>query len=295
MNLGMSKEAPVFLHYTKAELDRNFDQRGWIPNALEIIGRHVERSRRTRDRMSYIADVRYGPHADEVLDYFPTKEKNAPVHIFVHGGAWKNFTKNDYSFPAESFVAAGFHTVILNFSKLPTVRLPEMIDQVRRGIAWVFKNAAPYGGDPLRLSMSAHSSGAHLAANALITDWSAFDCPPDIVKAAACVSGPYDLEPVMLSARSSYVELDNAEVAALSVNRHTDRIPCPVTVAYADGDTDEFQRQSREFAKALERSGRLADCRCFPGLNHFEIMEQFGEPQGDLIRYIVGSIGPAAI
>ena len=67
-----------------------------------------------------------------------------------------------------------------------------------------------------------------------------------------------------------------------------------MTIAYADGDTDEFQRQSREFAKALELSGRLADCRRFPSLNHFEIMEQFGEPQGDLIRYIVASIRPAA-
>ena len=108
------------------------------------------------------------------------------------------------------------------------------------------------------------------------------------------MSGPYDLEPVMLSARSSYVELDDTEVAALSINRHTDRIPCPVTIAYADGDTDEFRRQSQEFANSLRRSGRLADCRCFAGLNHFEIMEQFGEPESDLIRYVVSSIGPAA-
>jgi arylformamidase len=290
----MLKEAPVFLHYTKAELDRNFDQRGWIPNALELIERHIERSRRTRERLPHIADIRYGQHPDEVLDHFPTAQRNAPVHVFVHGGAWKNFTKSDYSFPAESFVAAGFHTAILNFSKLPTVRLPQMVEQVRRGVAWVYKNAAQYGGDPERLSLSAHSSGAHLAANALITDWAAFDCPPSIVKAAACVSGPYDLTPVMLSARSSYVELDAAEVAALSVNRHADRIPCPVTIAYADGDTDEFRRQSQEFANALRRTGRLAECRCFAGLNHFEIMEQFGEPESDLMRYIIDRLESAA-
>ncbi len=288
----MLHEAPVFLHYTKAELDRNFDQRGWIPNAPDIIERHIERSRRTREKLPHVADIRYGPHIDEVLDYFPTAQADAPVHVFVHGGAWKNFTKNDYSFPAESFVAAGFHTVVLNFAKLPTIRLPEMVEQVRRGVAWVYKNAAQYGGNPDRLSISAHSSGAHLAANALITDWTAFGCPPDVVKAAVCVSGPYDLEPVMLSARSSYVELDNAEVEALSINRHTDRIPCPVAIAYAEGDTDEFRRQSQEFANALRRSRRLAECRCFTGLNHFEIMEQFGEPESELIRYVVSSIGP---
>ena len=30
----------VFLHYTQAELDRNYDQRGWIENAEEIIARY---------------------------------------------------------------------------------------------------------------------------------------------------------------------------------------------------------------------------------------------------------------
>ena len=254
----MLKDEPVFLHYTKAELDRNFDQRGWIANAEAIIARHIERSRRTRDNLTFVPNLRYGDHPDEVLDYFPATRNGAPIQVFVHGGAWKNFGKNDYSFPAEGFVPAGFNTVILNFSKLPSVRLPVMVDQVRRGVAWVYKNARRYGGDPKRLYMSAHSSGAHLTANTLLTDWSTLDCPPDTVKAAACVSGPYDLEPVMLSARSSYVTLDKADVLALSVTRHIDQIPCPVLVAYADGDTDEFQRQSLEFADRARPRGRLA-------------------------------------
>jgi arylformamidase len=291
MSLGMLAAQPIFLHYTKAELDRNFDQRGWIPNAEAIIARHIERSRRTREKLTFIPNLRYGEHPDEVLDFFPAARKDAPIQVFVHGGAWKNFGKDDYSFPAEGFVPAGFNTVILNFSKLPHVRLPVMVDQVRRGVAWVYKNAERYGGDPNRLYMSAHSSGAHLTANALLADWSTLDCPPDAVKAAACVSGPYDLEPVMLSARSSYVTLNKAEMVALSVTRHTERIPCPVVVAYADGDTDEFQRQSREFANAVERSGRLAGCKRLSGLNHFEIMEQFGEPNGELVRFILVHLG----
>jgi arylformamidase len=289
----MLKDEPVFLHYTKAELDRNFDQRGWIANAEAIIARHIERSRRTRDNLTFVPNLRYGDHPDEVLDYFPATRNGAPIQVFVHGGAWKNFGKNDYSFPAEGFVPAGFNTVILNFSKLPSVRLPVMVDQVRRGVAWVYKNARRYGGDPKRLYMSAHSSGAHLTANTLLTDWSTLDCPPDTVKAAACVSGPYDLEPVMLSARSSYVTLDKADVLALSVTRHVDQIPCPVLVAYAEGDTDEFQRQSLEFAHALGRCGRLAARKCLPGLNHFEIMEQFADPESELVRFILANIREA--
>ena len=78
---------------------------------------------------------------------------------------------------------------------------------------------------------------------------------------------------------------------ALSVNRHTDRIPCPVIVAYADGDTDEFQRQSREFANALDHSGRLAERRRVSGVNHFELMEQFADPESELVRCILAQMG----
>ena len=161
----MLAEKPIFLHYTKAELDRNFDQRGWIANAEAIIARHIERSRGTREKLTFVPDLRYGKHPDEMLDYFPAERKGAPIQVFVHGGAWKNFGKNDYSFPAEAFVPAGVSTAILNFSKLPHVRLPVLVDQVRRAVAWVYKNADRYGGDPERLYMSAHSSGAHLTAN----------------------------------------------------------------------------------------------------------------------------------
>ena len=105
----MLAEKPIFLHYTKAELDRNFDQRGWIANAEAIIARHIERSRGTREKLTFVPDLRYGKHPDEMLDYFPAERKGAPIQVFVHGGAWKNFGKNDYSFPAEGFVPAGVH------------------------------------------------------------------------------------------------------------------------------------------------------------------------------------------
>jgi arylformamidase len=42
--------------------------------------------------------------------------------------------------------------------------LMTMADQVRRAVAWVYKNAASFGGDPNRLYVSGHSSGGHLPA-----------------------------------------------------------------------------------------------------------------------------------
>jgi len=275
-------EKTVFLHYTQAELDRNFDQRGWVKNALEIIGRYPELSKATRARFEH-RTLAFGPGEDDTLDLFPAQATKAPVQIFVHGGAWRNFTKDDYSFPADAYVPAGVHTVVLNFTNVPKVRLPQMADQVRRGIEWVYRNAAGFGGDPERIYLSAHSSGAHLSALALQKD--------AYVRAATLVSGPYYLEPVVLSARSSYVKLEPHELAELSPGLHAERMTCPVLIAYAESDTDEFRRQSREFAAALRNAGRLQDEVCHPGVNHFELMEKFADPDHALVRGILQQMG----
>ena len=268
----------VFLHYTQEELNRNFDQRSWVSNALEVIAHYPVLSAATRARLEHRANVPYGPGEDETLDIFPARS-GGPIQVFVHGGAWRNFSKDDYSFPADTYVPAGINTVIVNFTNLPKVRLPQMVDQVRRAIAWVHANARSFGGDAGQLYLSAQSSGAHLSACALSS--------MDFVKAATFVSGPYYLDPVMLSKRSDYVKLSETEVRELSPGLHADRIRCPVIIAYAEHDTDEFQRQSREFAAALDKAGRLQKLMRLPGVNHFELMECFTDERHPLVRAIL--------
>ena len=274
----------VFLHYTQQELDRNFDQRGWAPNAAAVIARYEAHSERARRLFDCRRDLQYGASAEERLDLFIAAARPAPVRIFVHGGAWRNFGKENFAFPALAFVPAGVHTAILNFAKLPNVRLPEMVRQVRDGIAWLYRNAGRFGGDPERLYVSAHSSGAHLAAMALTSDWPALGLPPDIVKAATLASGPFDLEAVMLSARSAYIDLLPQEIRGLSPVLQAHRLTCPVTLAYAERDTDEFRRQSRAFAGAAERAGRLDRLVAIPDLNHFELCESLAFPESVLSR-----------
>lgn len=275
----------VYLHYTQSELDRNFDQRSWVSNALDVIARYPGSAAATRKRLAHEANVAYGPTSHEVLDIFPAADKHAPVIVFVHGGAWRNFTKDDYSFVAEGFVPHGYTTVMVNFAKIPEVSMPVMVDQVRRAFAWVHGNIAEFGGDPQRLFVGGHSSGAHQAATVLCQAGS--ELPHGAVRAAALISGPYDMRPVLLSARSSYVKLSPAEADAMSPLRHVDRVRCPIYVGYCEHDTDVFQHFSREFAAALDRAGRLVAMDRFTGFNHFEHMEEFGRPDSALVRTIV--------
>jgi arylformamidase len=224
------------------------------------------------------------------MDIFPAPRPSGAGLVFLHGGAWRNFTKDDFSFVAKEFVMAGITTVIVNFSKLLTVRLPDVVVQVRRAIAGIYERASALGIDRNQLYLCGHSSGAHLAATALLTDWSAFGAPADVIKGCACISGCYDLHPVLLSARANYIKLRSEEVHALSPQRHVERLPCALLAAYAEHDTDEFRRHSEDFAEALRRVERLAVLLHVPTINHFEIIELLGRPGSVLLNAVLSHL-----
>jgi arylformamidase len=293
--LARAQDAPkVFMDYTPEELDRAYDQRVWAPNAAEVIERYATASEAVRARLRRRADVPYGPTADETLDIFPAPAPDAPIHVFVHGGAWRGGHKDDYSFPAETFVSAGAHYVALNFANIPKVRLPEMAAQVRRAVVWLYRNARGFGGDPERIYLSGHSSGGHLAAVALTTDWAALGVPDTVIKAGLCISGMYDLRPVLLSARSAYVTVTREEEAELSPQRHLDRIRCPIVVAHGDRESPEFERHAVEFDAALRRASLASELVVGRNLNHFEILETLAQRDGLLARAALRQMGRSA-
>jgi arylformamidase len=250
-----------------------------------VIARYATTSAAVRARVRREADLRYGVTADEVLDWFPTATAGAPVLVFVHGGAWRAGRKDQYSFPAEPLITAGAHYVALDFASVPRVRLPEMAAQVRRGLAWVSANARRFGGDPDRVHVAGHSSGAHLAAVALLAE------PASLARSALCVSGTYDLRATLLSARGAYLEVGPAEGDALSPSRHAGRFPCPVTIACGERESPEFRRMAVEFDAALRQADRPSELVVAPGLNHFEVLETLGRPDGLLARIALRQLG----
>ena len=259
----------------------DYDQSVYAPNLQQIVGRYGINSELTRTRLGAPRRIAYGPADIEKLDLYATKRPNAPVHVFLHGGAWRGGLAKDYAFAAEMFVRAGAHYVAPDFVWVQNAggSLMPMADQVRRAVAWVYRNAASFGGDPARIYVSGHSSGGHLAGVVAVTDWQRdFGLPADAVKGYLCMSGMYDLHPVRLSARSAYVKFDDAMEQALSSQRQLDKLVAPLVVVYGSLETPEFQRQSREFADALRKAGKPVQLIVCQGYNHFEVVETLASP-----------------
>ncbi|GHE21789.1 alpha/beta hydrolase [Halomonas urumqiensis] len=278
-----TSETHVFLEYSQAELDKAYDQRAWVSNVGEFIQGWVSRSEEARTRFER-QTFRYGPSEREVLDLFAADQSDAPTLMFIHGGAWRAGSKEAYSLLADAFVPYGANVLVLNFDNIPDARLPDMAEQVRRAIVWTHENAAALGLDAEQLYITGHSSGGHLAGVMLTTDWAEHGLPMDALKGGMPVSGMFDLEPVMLSARSEYVDLDEAEEAALSPMRHLHEVRAPITLAYGGEETPEFQRHSRDFHEALAQSPYAEALLFLPELNHFEMMDSLADPDGDVAK-----------
>jgi arylformamidase len=277
----------VWLDLDQKALDDAYDQSVYAPNFRQLHERRVAKSDDARKRLGEPRRLAYGPSAIERLDLYLTAKPRAPIIIVIHGGAWRSGLAKDFADAAEVFVVAGAHFAVLDFVNVTEAGgdLFPMADQIRRAVAWIAAHAHTFGGDPEKIYLFGRSSGAHLAAVAITTDWpAAFDLPADLVKGAVLSSGMYDLKPVRLSKRSAYINFTDVVEEALSPQRHVTRISCPVVIAYGTYETPEFQRQSRDFAEALRQANKPVQLLVGAGYNHFELPETLANPYGLLGR-----------
>src|SRR5262249_26072200 len=245
--------------------------------------RRAANSELARKRVGTPMRQAYGPSEHEKLDIFKARKPNAPIFVFIHGGAWLGGASKNYADSAELFLNPAAHYVVADFIAIKEADgdLRRMAEQVRRGIAWTYKNAASFGGDPNQLYIGGHSSGGHLCGVALVTEWQKdFGVPDTIIKGGLCMSGMYDLMPVRLSKRSSYGKFTDEMEQAMSSQRHLDKLRAPVIATYGTNETPEFQRQNRDFAAALKAAGKPVHLIEATGYDHFEMAESLGNPYG---------------
>lgn len=277
------KGSSVWMDMDQIELDASYDQSAYAPLLQQIIKRYASSSNEVRSRLGAPKRFSYGPTAVEALELYAAKKPNAPIFVFIHGGAWRSGEAKNYGFPAELFVNAGVNYIALDFISVDAANgdIGAMADQVRRAIAWTFKNAPSFEGDPNRLYIGGHSSGGHLCGVALVTDWQKdFGLPQDMIKGGLCMSGMYDMKPVRLSKRSSYVKFTDTMEETMSSQRHLENLRAPIIVTYGTNETPEFQRQNRDFAAAVKAAGKPVEVVEAPNFGHFEMCETLGNPYG---------------
>ena len=278
----------VYRDFDQETLDREYRARGTVPEAVfeAAIARYASDSARARANLECLADTRYGESADEVVDIFPAGP-GAPILFFIHGGYWRMLSQKESAFMAECFVGLGAAVVTVNYSLAPAASLDDIVAQCRRALAWTWRNAASFGGDPERIVVTGSSAGGHLTGAMISGGWHAdFGVPADIAKGACAISGIFDLEPIRLCEVNEWARLDAAAARRNSPIHHIPERGCPLVVTYGGNETAEFKRQTDDYAAAWRAAGFAADYVDMPDANHFDIVFDYQNPDGPLTRAV---------
>ena len=244
----------VYGGYGQEELDLEYDMRRRCPHFAETFAAMENHNERVVANFECRLDVPFGDTAGEKLDIWPGRG-GSPILLFIHGGYWRAFDKKMFRFIAERFVEAGAAVVLNNYDLCPNVSMDEITRQNQAAMAWIYKNAASFGGDAGRIHVTGHSAGGHLTAMLMATDWAEYGLPFDVVNGAVPLSGLFDLEPLRLSYLNADLGMDEAETRRNSPIHHIPKWMPPTIVAVGGGETDEFRRQSRIYTDACREAG----------------------------------------
>jgi arylformamidase len=282
---------PIFLTYDRAALDREYDNQAKVPNWAEVRNRLAAESEQARTAFDCRIDQPYGDSLRERLDIFlPPGPGPHPVHLFIHGGYWQRNDKAGSSYVAKVLVPAGVLTMVINYGLIPTVTMGTLVQQCRNAVVWAYRNAAAFGGDPARLTVSGHSAGGHVAAMLLATDWTALGLPATTVKACCGISGIYDLEPVRLCFANDVMQLTVDDVRRNSPSLLPPPAAGDLLLAVGSTEGPEFHRQAEALAGAWRRPGLRVETLDVAGQDHFTMAAQLGDPQSAVSRAVLAQI-----
>lgn len=276
----------VYRDYDQEGLDAQYNNRKRFPDYIDRFAAWAEWSVETRERRKGFLDVPFGDQPTETLDIFPAEQPNAPIYVFVHGGYWYSLDKSDHSYVADGMVPNGVTTVVNNYALAPDHDMDEIVCQNLAAMAWLYRHARDYGADPDRIYVCGHSAGGQLAAMMLACDWPSFapDLPVEIIKGVCAISGLFDLEPIQLSYLNKTLKMTPEMAIRNSPIKQSYPVEAPLLVVPGEDESEEYHRQSSAMVAFWEKLGYPAELLVPKGLDHFSLVDSFGDPESPLIQ-----------
>jgi arylformamidase len=250
-------------------------------------------SSETRSKRKARLNVSYGPSEKQTLDIFLADSPSAPVNFFIHGGYWQSFDKEDFSFVAEGMLPHDVTTVVVNYDLCPHVTMADIVEQNRRAISYLWRNAEDLHINPARVYVSGHSAGGHLVGMLLATDWPALDraLPKDLLRGGCAISGLFDLKPILLSYLNDVLRMDDEMTHRTSPVHQTYPVDAQLIVAVGAEESAQYHWQAEHFSAFWSGLGYSKVDYVSPGRNHFSIVDELSDPHSQLVRLQIDAIG----
>lgn len=224
----------------------------------------------------------YGSDPRQRLDFTPAARRDAPLVIFIHGGAWSFGDKRAAAHMAAHFHGLGYAFAALNYRLVPNVTVDQQAEDVAAAIARLRRDAGAR-----RLLLMGHSAGAHLAA-LVATDLvylAAHRLTPEIIHGVVLLDGAgYDVAAQMQRAgpflrrmyRDAFGDDEDVQVR-LSPVSHTMAPNAGEFLILHVARRADSREQSTGLMAALRAGGTAATVVAVDD-SHSSIFRQFGTP-----------------
>jgi len=277
---------PVYRNMTADQLRMQYNPSRSIADAQQIFQSWKDRSAAYRGRAKAQLDIAYGEMPAATLDLFMPEKATPRLHVYIHGGYWQAFGKNDFSFMAEGLTRAGLAVAVLGYPLCPHVPLTGIIRHARLALAFLWRESERLGLSPGKIQISGHAAGAHITAMLLATLWPKFeaDLPEDIIDSAVLISGIYDLEPLRFIETGRALNLTPELAKQLSPFGLRSAGKARLLLCTGGQESDEFKRQTSVLGRLWARQGSNLEVISFPMRNHFTILEELALTESSLTR-----------
>jgi arylformamidase len=236
-------------------------------------------------------DIYFPPNATELLPSIDAIQPKA-IFVYIHGGYWQYLSRNESAFMAQTMSDAQILTAIVGYPIAPHATIDQIVICVEQAVVKILQLAMKLS---VKVFISGHSAGGHLASTLLLIDWKTkYNIDPEIFGGFFLISGIFDLVPFV----STYVNkpLGMTESIAKSqspIHRNSNDYwsalkHIPILCVYAQYDPPTFHDQSRQYGSYLEKIGfdnvqtiQLND------FDHFDVIEQLGNQDQPLTRMIL--------
>jgi hypothetical protein len=276
---------PLYRGMTRAELDRAYDNRGHAGDFAASLAYWAKESAALYGRAEVHRDLRYGTAPRQRLDFFPARSAGRPTVFFIHGGYWQWCDKEEESFVARGPLAHDLNVAVVEYTLCPDISLDGMVAEIHAAVDWLVAGLPVLDADPEQLIVAGSSAGAHLAAT--------LAGRPD-VKGSLLISGLYELEPICFGRLNDVIGMDREMALRNSPLLHLPGKAGPVCFAVGEDELPEMLRQTHDYYGRWTAAKLPGWDLTVSGANHFTVMDEMADPNGQLTAAILRLCGVSA-
>ena len=230
--------------------------------------------------------IAYGSDPRQKLDVYRPKQHvaNAPVVVFFYGGSWNSGSRSDYSFVGEALASRGIVVVLADYRLYPQVRYPLFLDDSASAVAWAHAHIGEFSGDPKRLFVMGHSSGAYNAAMLALEPklLGAQGMSPKDLSGWIGLAGPYDFLPIENPQVRPVFFWPNSPPQSQPINLVQRGSPPALLMAATEDKLVDPTRNTAGLASKLRAAGVPVQDRYYSRTGHATLVATLSRPMRGL-------------